>query len=564
MRFHHWGKLLLRRPSTSTLNSLQGDVETARKFFHFVDETENERMFTFNCYYSMLGILGTSGKEYVHEFWRLLQVMKKKKGSGISKTTYDKVADSFQKDGLLDDLDKLKGMYSNSQAENSMKQVASRISNVINEKDSFDFPSDVQQKILDINCIWSPELIKMVVEKVVGNPRKILLFFWWFQVTFSFKPDYFLYDAVVKVLAHSHNFRYIGCMPFWRIVVEMKACGHEMEMETYSFVMLLFCKKQLIEDAVELYEYKMGSATKPPVQDGVSLFRNVVEWGRNLDMRLFSKVVETFTEGGYSLTTSILDEVVKSLISVEKVKECDKILKAMEKGGCVPSSELYNKIIYHLATVGGEAVLMMSEMKASGHIPDSKTWTSLIFGQCVAGDVKKASNSVRTMVKNFGITDAGPAFEEVVNGFCQQRKTTEAYKFLFKTVREHHLKPQHSTYKMLIWKLLAEGRFNEALILLGLMNGHGFSPFLDPFIDHISKSGSGDDAISFLNAVTDKKFPSTSVVLRMIEAFLKVGRHSEARDCFSKCPSYVRNRTDVLKLFVAHEPEGVNATAVAA
>ncbi|KAF9606625.1 hypothetical protein IFM89_027148 [Coptis chinensis] len=61
--------------------------------------------------------------------------MKKKKGSGISKTTYDKVADSFQKDGLLDDLDKLKGMYSNSQAENSMKQVASRISNVINEKD---------------------------------------------------------------------------------------------------------------------------------------------------------------------------------------------------------------------------------------------------------------------------------------------------------------------------------------------------------------------------------------------------------------------------------------------
>ncbi|KAF9626135.1 hypothetical protein IFM89_031262 [Coptis chinensis] len=33
---------------------------------------------------------------------------------------------------------------------------------------------------------------------------------------------------------------------------------------------------------------------------------------------------------------------------------------------------------------------------------------------------------------------------------------------------------------------------------------------------------------------------SVQDVLRMIEAFLKVGRHSEARDCFSKCPNYVQ------------------------
>ncbi|KAF9594327.1 hypothetical protein IFM89_030456 [Coptis chinensis] len=102
-------------------------------------------------------------------------------------------------------------------------------------------------------------------------------------------------------------------------------------------------------------------------------------------------------------------------------------------------------------------------------------------------------------------------------------------------------------------------------ILLGLMNGHGFSPFLDPFIDHISKSGPGMMLLAFSTRGSNKKFPSTSVVLRMIEAFLKVGRHSKARDCFSKCPSYVREYLMMcLKLFVAHEPEGVNATAVAA
>ncbi|KAF9609738.1 hypothetical protein IFM89_018186 [Coptis chinensis] len=55
------------------------------------------------------------------------------------------------------------------------------------------------------------------------------------------------------------------------------------------------------------------------------------------------------------------------------------------------------------------------------------------------------------------------------------------------------------------------------------------------------------------SVVTNKKFPSTSVVLRMIEAFLKVGRHSEARDCFSKCPVMLKSRPMSLKLFVAHE-----------
>ncbi|KAF9592944.1 hypothetical protein IFM89_019149 [Coptis chinensis] len=262
----------------------------------------------------------------------------------------------------------------------------------------------------------------------------------------------------------------------------MQGFGYEMEMNTYFFVMGLFCKRRLIEDAVELYEYKM----------------------------VVSRVVETFTNGGNSLTTSILDMVVKSLISVNRLKECGTILKAMEKGGFVLTNEVYNKIIFHL-----------------GSVDRAGNAKSVIF--------------LRTMVEEVGVTDAGHAFEEVLKGFCRKRKATDAYNFLSEM-----------------------GGFNEALSLLGLRKGHGFPPFLEPFIDRISKSGTGDDAISFLKAVTDRKFPSTIVVVLMIEVFFKVGRHNEAHNCFSKPPSYICNHADVLNLFVAHKPVGAIPTAMVA
>ncbi|KAE8701113.1 enoyl-CoA hydratase/isomerase family protein [Hibiscus syriacus] len=87
------------------------------------------------------------------------------------------------------------------------------------------------------------------------------------------------------------------------------------------------------------------------------------------------------------------------------------------------------------------------------------------------------------------------------------------------------------------------------LSLLGLKKNDGFPPFVDPFIEYVSRSGSSDDAITFLESVTWKKFPSMSVVLCVFEAFLKAARQNEAQDLLSKCPSYVRNDADVLNLF---------------
>ncbi|KAK7847951.1 pentatricopeptide repeat-containing protein, partial [Quercus suber] len=81
------------------------------------------------------------------------------------------------------------------------------------------------------------------------------------------------------------------------------------------------------------------------------------------------------------------------------------------------------------------------------------------------------------------------------------------------------------------------------------MKNQGFPPFMDPFIEYVSKSRTGDVAINFLKEMPSKKFPVTSVFLHTFEAFFKAGRHIEAQNFLSKCPAYIHNYADVLNLF---------------
>ncbi|KAK9271865.1 hypothetical protein L1049_002230 [Liquidambar formosana] len=346
----------------------------------------------------------------------------------------------------------------------------------------------------------------------------------------------------------------------------MRSAGYEMEKATYVKVLGRFYKRKMIKDVVDLYEFAVGGVNKPSVQDCTFLLRKIVV-SRDLDMNLFSRVVRIFTDGGNVLTNSMLDAVLKSLASVSRFGECNKILKVMEEGGFVANSISQSKIAFHLSSSGenDEVGKFMDNMEASGCNPHFKTWACLIEGHCVAGDLDKASDCFRKMVEREGGSCAGYTFELLVNAFCFKNRAIDACKLLSDMVTEKQLKPWHTTYKTLINKLLVQGGFNEALNLLSLMKNHGFPPYLDPFIEYISKSGTGDDAINFLKAMTVKRFPSTSVFLRMFEAFFKARRHNEAQDFLSKCPGYIRNHADVLNLFYTMKPgESAAITAVAA
>ncbi|KAK3018712.1 hypothetical protein RJ639_005053 [Escallonia herrerae] len=160
------------------------------------------------------------------------------------------------------------------------------------------------------------------------------------------------------------------------------------------------------------------------------------------------------------------------------------------------------------------------------------------------------------MVDNEGTSCAGYAFEMLVTAYCRKNRVVDVFKLLLDMVNERKLILWHSTYKLLISKLLVHGGLKEALNLVVLMKNIGYPPFLDPFLKYISKTGTADDACMFLKAVSVRNFPSTSVYLCVFEAYFKIGRHNEAHDFLSKCPGYIRNHADVLTLFCPVKSSG--------
>ncbi|XP_057482748.1 pentatricopeptide repeat-containing protein At3g02490, mitochondrial-like [Actinidia eriantha] len=535
------------------LKSLSSAPDAARRFFDWVLEKEGERLSS-KSYNLMLGVLGSNG--YVKEFWDLVGVMKKK-GYGVAKGTHDRVLEKFVKEGLDSDVETLKELYASGSIDNSVEKVCSRICKVIR---GGVWGDEVEKRLRELNIAYSSDLVAMVLGNLGTEQNKALIFFRWIQESSLFEYDERTYNAMVRVLGRE------DCIDkFWRVADEMRGAGYEMGKETYVEVLEQFIKRKMMKDAVDLYKFAMGGANKPSIQDCTFLLRKVVV-SKELDMGLFLKVVKAFTEGGNVLTNSTVDAVLKSLTSVRRLRECNKILKAMEEGGFLPNDTLQSKIAFQLSRYGKkkEASKFMDNVEATGN-PNYKTWASLIEGHCVAGALDEASDCFQKMVEKEGASCPGYALDLLVNVYCNKNRTTDACKLMTDMVILKELKPSHTTYKVLIGKLLVQGGFIEALKLLGLMKHSGFPPFLDPFIDYVSKTGTADEAMMFLNAMTVKRFPSTVVFLRVFEAYLKGGRIKEGQNLLSKCPRYIRNHADVLNLFFTMKTgTAAAATSVAA
>lgn len=517
---------------------LGSSPDAARRFFDWVLESDCGRLSS-KSYNMILCILGTSG--FVNEFWDMVDVMKKK-GYGVSKDVRDKVMESFEESRRNGDIEKLKALFASGSIDNSPEKMCSRVGKIVRHDVWSD---DAEKKILDLNIVFSSDMVKSILDGLGTDPNKALIFFRWVEESGQFKHDGCTYNAMARVLGREDTID-----RFWKLVHEMRNKGNEMESETHDKVLGRFCKRRMIKDAVDLYEFAMAGANKPSRECCTFLLKKIVV-GKQFDMPLFSRVVRAYTGSGNALTSYIVDSILKSLTTVGRSRECNQVLKALEEGGVVLTGNLQSKIAFRLSASGHkeEASEFMKNIEASGSNLDHKAWESLIEGHCLFGNLDKAFDSFQKMVEKEGVTSAGYSFHMLMNAYCQKNRAIDACKILCQLVREQQLEPRHSTYKSLITNLLVQGGFTDAVNILGLMRSHGFPPFIDPFIEHVSKCGTGSDAILFLRGMTSKYFPSTFVFLRMFDAFSKHGRYEEAHNLLSKCPSHIRNNADVLNFF---------------
>lgn len=521
------------------LGKADSNADVARRFFNWVLETHPERLSS-KSYNAMLCVLGTNG--YVDEFWDLVSVMKKK-GYGVSKGVKERVLECFEKGGMDRDVSRLNALFDSGSIDNSNEKKCLRVSRIVKNNVWSD---EVENQIRDLGVIWSRGAVKFLLESLGSEPSKALIFFRWLEEGGVFKHDGCTYNVMARVLGREDMID-----RFWKVLGDMRDAGCEMEIETLVKVLGRFCKRKMIKDAVDVYEFAMAGKNKPSPDCCTFLLKKIVVC-KELDLDLFSRVLKVFTGSGNVLLDPMANAVLKSLTSVGRTREWNKVLKEMEGYRFLALGSLQNKIAFRLSAAGydDEAREFVSSIEAFGPDPEHKTWESLVVGHCVAGNLDKASDSFKEMIEKEGIRYADYTFDVLMKSYCRMNRAIDAGKILCQLVREDRgCNPRHSTYKLLVTNLLVQGEFADALKILGLMREQRFPPFTDPFVEHISKCGSGDDAILFLKAMTSKKFPSTSVFLRMFDAFFKHGRHEEAQDFLLKCPRYIRNHADVLNLF---------------
>ncbi|KAK4279943.1 hypothetical protein QN277_011637 [Acacia crassicarpa] len=531
-------------------NNNDCSAEVAWRFFLYASSSDRVRLSS-KSYNMILSILGTHG--FHREFWNTVKNLKEK-GYGLSKGVHDKLLNFFDHE----EIERLKALFASGSIDNSAEKMCSRVSKIVRHGVWSD---EIEKKILDLNIVFSSDMVTSILDNLHTDPNKALIFFRWLEESGQFKHEGCTYNAMARVLGREDTID-----RFWKIVHEMRNRGHEMQSETYVKVSGQFCKRKMIKDAVDLYEFAMAGANKPSPQCCTFLLKKIAV-SKQFDMTLFSRVVKVFTGSGNALASSTVDSVLKSLTSVGRSGECNKVLKALEDGGVSATGNIQSKIAFRLSASGNkeEASEFINNIEASGSNLDHKAWESLIEGHCVSGNLDEALYSFRKMVEKEGVASANCSFDLLMNAYCEKNRAIDACKILCQLVEEQQLEPRHSTYKSLIRKLLVQGGFTEAINILGLMRSHGFPPFIDPFIEHVSKRGTGADAILFLRGMTSKKFPSVSVLLRMFDAFSKHGKHEEAHNLLSKCPRFIRNNADVLNFFCSMKSkEGESSGTLAA
>ncbi|OVA06586.1 Pentatricopeptide repeat [Macleaya cordata] len=519
------------------LKKLDRNPEKALNFFNWVSD-KNGFKASSTVYSLMLRVLGR--KETMKEFWILVKKMSDE-GYDMDEGTYNTLLGNFGKAKMTSDAVALTEFFSKMVKEGATDAIVKSVVEVIQESDWND---EVKKKLEDLKISLSENTLLRILRQLRAYPLKALRFFCWAADHHNYKHNAVTYNAIVRVLGREESVD-----KFWDMVKEMKSSGHEMDIDTYIKLARQFQRSKMMKDAVELYEFMMDGPYKPPIHDCSTLLRQI-SLCANPDLSLVFRVVKKYEATGHSLSKAVYDGIHRSLTSVGKFDEADKILETMKNAGYEPDNITYSQVVFGLCKAGRleEACKTVDDMEKQGCTPDLKTWTILIQGHCMAGDVENALTCFTKMIEKNCEADAD-LLEVLVNGLCGNKRINSAYNLVVEMVDTAHLRPWQATYKNMIQNLLAEGKLEESLKLLRLMKKHNYPPFQDPFVQYISKFGTVHDAKEFLKALSVKEYPSSTAYLNVFLSFFKEGRHSEAQDLLYKCPHHIRNHNDILSLF---------------
>ncbi|GFZ12002.1 pentatricopeptide repeat (PPR) superfamily protein [Actinidia rufa] len=519
------------------LKKLNKDPKKASRFFNWVCEKNGFK--PSSAIYSLV-LRIFANKESIDQFWATVTKMKEQ-GFYIDEMTYMTVLGALRNSKMASEITAWTQLYNRMGKENEMSDVMKRVVQVVTRSD---WGREVEGELGEMKISVSESFVLRVLEELRRNPLKALSFFKWVGGCLGYEHSSVTYNSLARVLGQGHS---IG--EFWGMVKEMRSLDHEMDIDTYIKISRQFQKNKMLTDAVELYEFMMDGPYKPSSQNCSMLLRAISVSG-NADMNLVFRVVKKYEEAGNSLIKTDYDGIHRSLTSVGRFDEAEKMVESMKNAGYEPDNITYSQLVFGLCKARRleAARKVLDVMEECGCVPDLKTWTILIQGHCSANEVDKALICFANMMdKNFE-ADAD-LLDVLVNGFLSQNRIDGANQLLVEMVDKARLRPWQATYKNLILKLLDKRKLEESLNLLNLMKKHNYPPFPEPFVQYISRFGTVEDAQDFLKALTVKEYPSISAYLHVFESFFREGRHYEAKDLLYKCPHHIRKHVAISNLF---------------
>lgn len=475
------------------------------------------------------------------------------KGYGVSKTTLQAATESFKSKHMPKDADKIHVAFAAHARNAAVAEACKILRSDADELSKLD-------KLNGLGVEATDELVALVVEKVGQFPRQAMVFFAWVEQSAGVGIGWGkVYNAMAKAIGRE------DCIEEFREVLQ-KMSRKELGLDKEVYVTLVdrFLKRKMFEDAVDLFRFAMGGAEKPSAEDFVFLLKKIVVRD-DMDLKLVMRVVRIYQKAGNELKYSVFDSVIKSLRSVERLGESGRVLKAMEDGGFAPDSTVHGKAVLAMCDAGNleDARKHLARVEKSGHKLDPVVWSALVQKYSLGDDVDMAVACFPEMLERRSGNQVGCALEVLVYGLCKKKEAKEAFKVLKDLVLKKAVVPWQSTYKYLIHKLIRQGHLKEAFDVLGLMKSNDLPPFIDPFIAQICKSGTVEDALSLLNAMSSKEFPSRTVYMRLFKGLFKEGRHEIAQQLLSVSPGSVGNHADVLDLFYTKKLEEPAAAAAA-
>ncbi|KAJ0105176.1 hypothetical protein Patl1_18139 [Pistacia atlantica] len=312
----------------------------------------------------------------------------------IDEETYKSILGVLKKAKMDSDVVALNHFHDRMVQENAAVGVVKKVANVVL---GMDWCDKVEKELEDMKIELSDDFVISVMRELRNYPFKALSFFNWVGEYLGSEHNTIMYNAILRVLA-----RYDSKEEFWSVVEVMKNVGHEMDMDTYIKISRQFHKCKMMEDALE-----------------------------NPDLALVFRVAKKYEATGNFLSKPVYDGIHRSLTSVGRFDEAEKIVKVMKNAGYEPDNVTYSQLVFGLCKARRfeEACKVLDEMEENGCIPDIKTWTILIKGHCIANEVDQALMCFAKMVEKNIDADAD-LLEVLINGFLGQKRVKGAYELL--------------------------------------------------------------------------------------------------------------------------------------